>query len=71
MLRLGGGFSIATDLNPTLGGAGVINCNSAQAWTETIISPQGAELVVHSNQDEFYNGEYSGSTLTVENGRIK
>ena len=67
---LGGGFSIATDLNPTLGGAGVINCNSAQAWTETIISPQGAELVVHSNQDEFYNGEYSGSVLTVENGEL-
>jgi hypothetical protein len=68
---LGGGFFILTYLSPTLGGAyDVVNCNSAQAWTETIVSPQGAELVVHSSQDEFYNGEFSGSVLTVEDGEL-
>jgi hypothetical protein len=67
---LGGGFNISTDLSDTSGFYDIVNCNSAQAWTETIISPQGAELVVHSNQDEFYNGEYSGSTLIVENGEL-
>jgi len=68
---LGGGFYIVTSLNPTVGGAyDVVNCNSAQAWAETIVSPQGAEIVVHSSQDEFYNGEFSGSVLTVENGEL-
>jgi len=67
---LGGGFNISTDLSDTSGFYNIVNCNSAQAWTETIISPQGAELVVHSNQDELYNGEFSGSVLTVENGEL-
>ena len=65
-----GGFSLTTDLSNTTGFYDTVNCNSAQAWTETIVSPQGASLVVHSNQDEFYNGEYSGSTLVVENGEL-
>lgn len=68
---LGGGFYILTDLSPTFGGAyDVVNCNSAQAWAETVVSPQGAEIVVHSDQSEFYDGEYSGSVLTVEDGEL-
>jgi hypothetical protein len=42
--------------------------NTAQSWTESINTPSGSVLVIHNSQDEFYNGEFSGSTILVSNG---
>jgi hypothetical protein len=36
-----------------------------QSWYETAITPSGSVLVLHDAQDEFYDGEFSGSILTV------
>jgi len=39
--------------------------NTAQSWTESINTASGSVLVIHSSQDEFYDGEFSGSVITV------
>jgi hypothetical protein len=39
-----------------------------QSWSESILTPYGVENVIHSSQDEFYNGEYSGSLINTDNG---
>jgi hypothetical protein len=39
--------------------------NLTQSWYETAITPSGSVLVLHDAQDEFYDGEFSGSTLIV------
>jgi hypothetical protein len=36
-----------------------------QSWFENIPTISGSVLVLRSTQDEFYNGEFSGSVLTV------
>jgi hypothetical protein len=36
-----------------------------QSWSESIATLSGSILILHSTQDEFYNGEFSGSVLTV------
>ena len=36
-----------------------------QSWYETFETISGSVLVLHDTQDEFYNGEFSGSVLTV------
>lgn len=36
-----------------------------QSWYENIPTISGSVLVLHSTQDELYNGEFSGSILTV------
>jgi hypothetical protein len=36
-----------------------------QSWSESIITPSGSVVMLHSTQDEFYNGEFSGSNLIV------
>jgi len=36
-----------------------------QSWYENIQTISGSVLVLHDAQDEFYDGEFSGSTLTV------
>ena len=41
-----------------------------QSWDETIVIPSGVVTQTHSSQDEFYNGEYSGSEFVVENGEL-
>jgi hypothetical protein len=39
--------------------------NTSQSWYETISTPSGSVTVLHNSQDEFYNGEFSGSIITV------
>jgi len=39
--------------------------NTSQSWNETYTTPSGSVTVVHSSQDEFYNGEFSGSLIVV------
>jgi hypothetical protein len=41
-----------------------------QSWQENIIIPSGIVTQTHSSQDEFYNGEYSGSEFIVEDGEL-
>ena len=36
-----------------------------QSWNEGIVTPLGIANTTHDSQDEFYNGEFSGSVLIV------
>jgi len=52
------------------GAGGIFNTfntvtNISQSWYETIPTVSGSVIVLHNSQDEFYNGEFSGSTLIV------
>ena len=52
------------------GAGGMLNefntvTNISQSWYETIPTISGSVIVLHNSQDEFYNGEFSGSTLIV------
>jgi hypothetical protein len=42
--------------------------NTSQSWYENITTPSGSVLMLHDNQDEFYNGEFSGSIILVTDG---
>jgi hypothetical protein len=44
--------------------------NITQSFTVTTPSLSGSITRVHRSQDEFYNGELSGSTLIVSNGEL-
>jgi hypothetical protein len=46
------------------------NYGLTQSWVEGVINPYGLAYVSRSAQDEFYNGEYSGSNFVVENGEL-
>ena len=39
--------------------------NLTQSWSESIQIASGSVNVIHNSQDEFYNGEFDGSVLTV------
>ena len=41
-----------------------------QSWQETFIIPSGVVTQTHDSQDEFYNGEFSGSNFVVEDGEL-
>ena len=44
--------------------------NVTQSWSETYSSLSGSITQTHDSQDEFYNGEFSGSTLIISNGEL-
>ncbi len=44
--------------------------NTSQSWIENIHTISGSVLVVHNSQDEFYDGEFSGSTILISNGIV-
>jgi hypothetical protein len=46
------------------------NYGLTQSWVEGVINPYGSAYVSRSAQEEFYNGEYSGSNFIVENGEL-
>jgi hypothetical protein len=39
--------------------------NISQSWYETYPTPSGSVTILHNNQDEFYDGEFSGSVILV------
>ena len=39
--------------------------NISQSWAQTVVTPLGVNTLTHNNLEEFYNGELSGSVLTV------
>jgi hypothetical protein len=41
-----------------------------QSWNEGIVTSLGIVNTIHDSQDEFYDGEFSGSILQVENGEL-
>ena len=41
-----------------------------QSYSESIVIPSGVVNQVHSSQDEFYNGEFSGSNFVVTDGDL-
>jgi hypothetical protein len=72
-------FSGSLDIASISGSAGGVfnqyngltnNWGVTQSWTEYIINPYGVDVVSHSSQDEFYNGELSGSEFVVEDGEL-
>ena len=44
--------------------------NITQSWNETYSSLSGSITQLHDSQAEFYNGEFSGSTLLISNGEL-
>jgi hypothetical protein len=44
--------------------------NTSQSWNETYSTPSGSITILHDSQDEFYNGEFSGSIIIVTTGSL-
>jgi hypothetical protein len=44
--------------------------NITQSWNETYSTLSGSISQSHDSQAEFYNGEFSGSTLIISNGEL-
>ena len=44
--------------------------NVTQSWSVTTPSLSGSVTTIHRSQDEFYNGELSGSRIEVTNGEL-
>jgi len=44
--------------------------NITQSWIENIMTTSGSIPISHSAQDEFYDGEFSGSYIKVDNGEL-
>ena len=54
-----------------LNGTGPTNqFDVTQSWSVTTPSLSGSVTTIHDTQDEFYNGEFSGSTLIITNGEL-
>jgi hypothetical protein len=71
----GGGGSVnnlnGLDTNPYYIANGLSNVYGVtQSWQETFIIPSGVVTQTHDSQDEFYNGEFSGSNFVVEDGEL-
>ena len=49
---------------------GTNNLSITQSWSVTTPSLSGSVTRIHDSQDEFYNGELSGSNLVVTNGEL-
>jgi len=59
------------DTNPYYIANGLSNVYGVtQSWEETLIIPSGVVTQTHDSQDEFYNGEFSGSEFIVEDGEL-
>jgi hypothetical protein len=41
-----------------------------QSWSETFSTISGSVTKLHNSQDEFYDGEFSGSLITITNGEL-
>jgi hypothetical protein len=47
-----------------------LTTNISQSWTSSINTPSGSVLIIHNSQDEFYNGELSGSNILISDGTL-
>jgi hypothetical protein len=57
--------SLSTSPSGTLGTGPNNIFNITQSWSEPIKTPSGSINLIHNSQDEFYNGEFKGSTLVI------
>lgn len=57
----------------TGGAGGSVNVltNISQSWTSSILTKAGLVTEIESSQYEFYNGEYSGSSIDVVNNKLQ
>lgn len=39
--------------------------NISQSWSETVITPSGSNIIIHDNLEEFYDGQFKGTTITI------
>ena len=60
----------APQVNPILMTGGYYNITNAQQWDITTPSLSGSVTKNHNSQDEFYNGEFSGSTIIASQQNI-
>ncbi len=49
---------------------GINNLSITQSWSVTTPSLSGSITTIHDSQDEFYNGELSGSLIVATNGEL-
>jgi len=70
----GGSFEIFNGIDTSPygpNGTGPQNIFSiTQSWTEGVTTPLGIANTVYSSQDEFYDGEFSGSHIEIDNGEL-
>jgi hypothetical protein len=62
MFDLTDDFTFSNPRNPIMG--------LTQSWSESIQTLSGSTIIVHNTLDEFFNGEFSGSTVTVSKQSI-
>lgn len=53
------------DINAAVGKSTILNPYVTQSWIERNDTVSGSIFKIHKSQEEFYNGEFSGSNLTV------
>ena len=39
--------------------------NISQSWSQTVITPSGSNIIIHDKLEEFYDGEFEGTTITI------
>ena len=49
---------------------GINNLSITQSWSVTTPSVSGSVTTIHESQEEFYNGELSGSIMLITNGEL-
>ena len=57
------------DLNGNISSSNLF-INITQSWNTSIVTPLGIVNSIHNTQDEFINGELSGSNLQVSHQRL-
>ena len=62
--------STTTSPSGSLGQGPNNNFPITQSWSVTTPSLSGSVTTIHDSQDEFYNGELSGSVILVTNGEL-
>ena len=70
----GGSFEIFNGLSTSPSGTLGIGPNNiffiTQSWIESIQTISGSISILHDAQDEFYDGEFSGSYIEIDNGEL-
>lgn len=44
--------------------------NISQSWQEIVTTPSGSNTITHNTLDEFYNGEFKGTSITITDGSL-
>jgi hypothetical protein len=65
-------YTSSIDMYTITGSSGGVfeNIEVTQSWSGSYITPNGLVPYIQSTEDEFYNGEFSGSIVTVTDGQL-